>query len=193
MQASGAISTVVSATKRVVPIIGDAMVEALRDIARQVRVAKSEHVKLVWVRDDAARQIRWKLEQIRNQCKKIIVIGHVESMLLCAVKENVLSEGDAFNLGGNEIGVETLGLQLSNNVEEKRFRNVIVLKVGRCHSCYIRGAGEIDQKYLFHRSRRSRIRKKWCVGHTGAVPLVYQELMIIHSEDFACSRTSRQM
>src|SRR5262249_2521500 len=142
MQASGAISTVVSATKRVVPIIGDAMVEALRDIARQVRVAKSEHIKLVWVRDDAARQIRWKLERIRNQCKKIIVIGHVESMLLCAVKENVLSEGDAFNL----VGIETLRLQLSNNVEEKRFRNGIVLKVSRCHSRYIGRASEIDQK-----------------------------------------------
>src|SRR5262249_55523316 len=43
------LSIIVPATMPVVAIIAFVIMEGLRDIAGQVRVAKSEHVKLVWV------------------------------------------------------------------------------------------------------------------------------------------------
>jgi len=75
--------------------LANSRVQPLRHIPRKVRFIESEHEELIWV-CHAVRMMR-----VRDRSEEVVIVGNEERVLSRFTDSDVVTEREAFQLGGN--------------------------------------------------------------------------------------------
>src|ERR1051326_2211241 len=163
--------------------------ELLRHEAGEVGVGEREDEKLIRVLDHLAGRVGLGDERVGDRRQEIVVVRDIQRMVHHAVDYNVLAEGDAFELRGDEFAVDAGGGELGHDVEEgrRRFRHCERREVATLVAD-VNGAVEVDEIQFFHYRRARGVGQQRLIAHAFAVALVDQKLMAVYREDLAHAR-----